>query len=98
MDVLEAIRQRHAVRDYLDASLDRPLIEAVIGDAVWAPSGMNRQSWRFFVIEGQRALAPCSAEAKALMLAEVDHRPEIAAARGLPVAPSDYSPSRLEAR
>jgi len=83
MDVLEAIHHRRAVRDYLDAPLERKLIEAVVGDAVWAPSGMNRQPWRFFVIEGRDTLARCSAEAKALMLAEVERRPEIAAVRGM---------------
>ena len=83
MDVLEAIHRRRAVRDYLDEPIDRLLIEAVVGDAVWAPSGMNRQPWRFFVIEGREALARCSAEAKHLMLAEAEHRPEIAAVRGM---------------
>jgi len=83
MDVLEAIHHRRAVRDYLDEPLDRALIEAVAGDAVWAPSGMNRQPWRYFVIEGRTALARCSAKAKSLMLAEAEHRPEIAAVRGM---------------
>jgi nitroreductase len=83
VDVLDAIRNRRAVRDYVDEPLDRRLIEAVIADAVWAPSGMNRQPWRFFVIEGREALARYSAEAKSLMLAQAERRPEIAAVRGM---------------
>lgn len=83
MEVLEAIHQRRAVRDYLDEPLDRQLIEAVVSDAVWAPSGMNRQPWRFFVIEGREALARCSAQAKSLMLRQAEDHPEIAAVRGM---------------
>ena len=83
MDVLDAIRNRRAIRDYADEPLHRRLIDAVMADAVWAPSGMNRQPWRFFVIEGRETLARCSAEAKSLMLAEIEQRPEIAAVRGM---------------
>lgn len=83
MDVLAVIRNRRAVRDYVGEPLDRRLIEAVIADAVWAPSGMNQQPWRFFVIEGRETLARCSTEAKSLMLAQAERRPEIAAVRGM---------------
>jgi len=78
MDVLEAIRGRRAVRDYLDDPVDAGAIEAVLENAVWAPSGMNRQPWRFLVLQGRELLARCSAEAKAEMLAQAAERPELA--------------------
>lgn len=83
MEVLDAIRGRRAVRDYVDEPVSREVIAAVVGSAIWAPSGMNRQPWRFVVVEGQPTLRRCSAEAKALMLREAEHRPELAAARGM---------------
>ena len=64
MEVLEGLRGRRAVRDYLDEPVSRDLIGAVIESAVWAPSGMNRQPWRFLILEGRDVLARCSAAAK----------------------------------
>ncbi len=83
MEVLDAIHGRRAVRDYTDRPVSHEAIAAVLGAAIWAPSGMNRQPWRFVVIEGRSRLARCSAEAKALMLKEAEHRPEIAAVRAM---------------
>lgn len=83
MEVLDAIQGRRAVRDYVDEQVSREVIAALLGRAVWAPSGMNRQPWRFVVVEGRQTLARCSAEAKALMLKEADHRPELAVVRGM---------------
>ena len=83
MEVLEGLRGRRAVRDYLDEPVSRDLIGAVIDSAVWAPSGMNRQPWRFLVLEGRDVLARCSAAAKRLMLEEATRRPELAAVRGM---------------
>jgi len=88
MDTLEAIRGRRAIRDYADEPLDRTVIGEVIADAVWAPSGMNRQPWRFVVVEGREALARCSARAKVLMLQEADRRAELAPARSMLAQPS----------
>jgi len=83
MNVLDAIHGRRAVRDYLDEPLGRDLIAAVVDVAVWAPSGMNRQPWCFFVIEDRAALARSSAKAKALMLQQAASRPELAGVRGM---------------
>ncbi|WP_426025302.1 nitroreductase family protein [Brevundimonas sp. TSRC1-1] len=61
MDARDAIRGRRAVRLYRDVPLGRDLIQGVVEDAAWAPSGMNQQPWRFFVIEGRERLARYSA-------------------------------------
>lgn len=83
MDMLEGIRSRRAVRDYRDEPVSHALIGDVIDNAVWAPSGMNRQPWRFLIIEGRETLARCSSAAKRLMLDEATRRPELAAVRGM---------------
>jgi len=83
MDVAAAIRNRRAVRDYEPKDLERSLIAEVVDEAIWAPSGMNRQPWSFLVIEGRDVLAACSAEAKAFMLSQAADHPELAAVKGL---------------
>lgn len=43
MDILEAVRERRAVRDYTDRMPSEPVIRSLIETAVWAPSGVNLQ-------------------------------------------------------
>lgn len=78
MDVLEAIRGRRAVRDYADETPSDSAIRSLIGEAIWAPSGVNLQPWCFFVVDDRALLAACSTEAKALMLGQADVHPELA--------------------
>jgi nitroreductase len=53
MDVLEAIKKRRSVRNYLD----RPIAEEKLNDVLeagrLAPSAGNRQEWRFIVVRDQ---------------------------------------------
>ena len=81
MDVLEAIHGRRAVREYLDRQPSQSVIRSLIGEAVWAPSGVNLQPWCFFVADDPAMLAACSAEAKAVMLGQADMHPELAHVR-----------------
>ncbi len=56
MMIEDALRTRRAVRDYTDQPLDRATIEALIGDAILAPSAMNLQPWGFAVVLGAARL------------------------------------------
>lgn len=69
MDIFEAVRCRRSVRDFQDASPPRELIAQIIADAVQAPNSMNRQPWRFTVVEGVAELRTMSQAAKAFTLA-----------------------------
>lgn len=69
MDIFEAVRGRRSVRDYQDRAPSRDLIAQVIADAVQAPNSMNRQAWRFTVVEGVADLEAISQAAKAFALA-----------------------------
>jgi nitroreductase len=51
MELEEAIKERRSIRKYKDEEVPRKDIERIIELATWAPSGGNRQSWRFIVIE-----------------------------------------------
>ena len=52
--VFEAIAARRSIRKYKDTPLPRELVEKVLEAARLAPSGKNRQPWRFIVVEGEK--------------------------------------------
>ena len=54
MDTLTAISQRRSIRKYKSQEVSRKQIERILEAAVLAPSGKNRQPWRFVVIEGKK--------------------------------------------
>lgn len=68
MDIEDAVRGRRAIRSFVEDAPDRDLIESVIESACWAPSGMDRQPWRFVVVTGRDLLAECSDRCKATLL------------------------------
>ncbi len=49
----DAIFQRRSIRRYRKDAVPRPVIEALLNAAIWAPSAHNRQPWRFAVVETQ---------------------------------------------
>ncbi|MDR1946363.1 MAG: nitroreductase family protein [Desulfovibrio sp.] len=53
MELLKAIMERRSIRKFTDRQVDRALLERLIKAAMWAPSGMNRQPWKFIVLEGE---------------------------------------------
>lgn len=50
MDIHEGIRTRRSVRKYQRTPLSHDDIEKIIESALWAPSGLNNQPWRFKII------------------------------------------------
>ncbi len=54
VDIKQAILDRRSIRSYQDRSVPRELIEELLELAVKAPSGKNRQPWRFLVLEGHK--------------------------------------------
>jgi nitroreductase len=56
MNVLEAIAQRRSVRRFRETSLPDEVVEQILHAGTLAPSGKNRQPWRFHVVrEDKRA-------------------------------------------
>jgi PPOX class probable F420-dependent enzyme len=51
--MLDVVRGRRSVRAYTDQPVPRPLLEACIEAACWAPSPHGRQPWRFAIITDQ---------------------------------------------
>ena len=54
MDLNDAIIGRRSVRKFKKTPVPKDLIDKIFEVALWAPSGMNRQNWKFFVLAGER--------------------------------------------
>ncbi|MBN1310322.1 MAG: nitroreductase [Anaerolineae bacterium] len=54
MDVLKAIAGRRSIRKFKDKPIPDEAIQAILTAAIQAPSGKNRQPWRFVVVTGDK--------------------------------------------
>ncbi len=54
MNPLEAIPSRRSIRRFKDEPLPDELVEQILHAATLAPSGKNRQPWRFIVVKGDK--------------------------------------------
>jgi nitroreductase len=54
VDLHEAIEGRRSIRKFRKSPVEKELIADIFETALWAPSGMNRQNWKFFVLAGER--------------------------------------------
>jgi nitroreductase len=50
MDVMNAIKGRRSIRKFADKPIEDEKLEMLLEAARWAPSGSNRQEWRFVVV------------------------------------------------
>lgn len=75
MEVLEAMRNRRAVRDYLPRAVAAPVLNQMISAACWAPSSMNDQPWQFTIVTDSAVLGEISSRAKSWLLDNVSLMP-----------------------
>ena len=52
MDILQAIAKRKSIRGFLDKQVPKQIIQDILEAAVRAPSAMNTQPWKFYVLAG----------------------------------------------
>ena len=52
MELLQAIKERRTIRRFKPDPIPRELLERLIQGAMWAPSAMNEQPWKFYVLTG----------------------------------------------
>ena len=67
MELEQVLRDRRSIRKFTDQPVDRTLLDDLLRKALWAPSGMNSQPWKFVVLRGkalQRFLALSSGMAE----------------------------------
>lgn len=77
MNFFDVLKKRRAVRQYTQAAVERPEIEAVINAAIEAPSAMNLQPWAFAVILGRENLDRYAKRAKDWLM---EHMSELSSA------------------
>lgn len=56
MDILDTIKTRRSIREYLNKEIERKAIERILEAGRWAPSGLNNQPWKFLVVEDKDVL------------------------------------------
>lgn len=54
MDLYQAIRERRSIRKYKTDPIPQDVVLKVLDSANWAPSGVNLQQWKFYVVAGRK--------------------------------------------
>ncbi len=54
MDVSEAIYNRRSIRKFKKDEVPQELLKKLLEAATLAPSGKNKQPWRFYVVQGEK--------------------------------------------
>jgi len=54
--ILENIITRRSIRSFTDKRISKEDLEQIMEAAVYAPSGMNRQSWHFTVLQNKELM------------------------------------------
>ena len=67
MELDVCIKGRRSVRTYKSEPVSKEQIEMVLEAGTWAPTGMNRQPWKFIVIEDKKLIKYVSDETKLLV-------------------------------
>lgn len=65
--IIEAITKRRSIRRYIDKPVPREIIELLLNTAVMSPSAMNKQPWRFIVVERKDKIQELSEKVKRQM-------------------------------
>ncbi len=55
MDVLEAIKKRRSIRNYLDKPVEKAKLDSILEAARLSPSAVNFQPWHFIVVKNAEA-------------------------------------------
>jgi len=92
MDVIEAIRKRRSIRQYLDKPVPDDVLKTILECGLLAPSAGNRQPWTFIVVKTK--------EVKDLLMAAAGNQPSLGQAPVVIVACVDpeVSGARYEDR
>jgi nitroreductase len=59
-DAIEVIYQRRAVRKYQPRTVERKIIEKIIEAGRMAPSALNKQPWKFYVLTQKESISTFS--------------------------------------
>lgn len=54
MDTFTAIEMRRSIRKFTDDPVPQAVLEKILWAATLAPSGKNKQPWKFYVVRGEK--------------------------------------------
>jgi len=54
VEVSQAIRERRSIRKFKEEPVPRDLLNEILEAATLAPSGKNKQPWKFYIVQGER--------------------------------------------
>lgn len=69
--IIQNMIDRHSCRSFTDQPIEQEKIDDLITAAIWAPSGMNKQSWHFSMITNTEKIQQLAAAIR-----KADNRPE----------------------
>lgn len=55
-ECIQNLLTRRSIRAFTDAPIEREKLELIAKCAIYAPSGMNRQTWQFTVVDDRAAI------------------------------------------
>ncbi len=53
-DFYKLVESRQSIRQFKNQEIPSDVLKRILNAALHAPSGKNRQNWRFFVVQGQK--------------------------------------------
>jgi nitroreductase len=99
MNLYEVIKSRYSVRSYLDRPVEQEKLDRILDAARLAPSGSNRQPWKFVVVrdaEMRKKLVPACSNQEfvgqaPVVIAGVGLMPDRIMSCGVPGDPEDVA-------
>lgn len=99
MDLYETIKSRYSVRSYLSKPVEQEKLDRILEAARLAPSGSNRQPWKFVVVRDtetrRRMVGACNNQAfvaqAPVVIAAVGLMPDRVMSCGVPGDPVDVA-------
>jgi nitroreductase len=99
MDLYETIKSRYSVRSYLSKPVEQEKLDRILEAARLAPSGSNRQPWKFVVVRDtetrMRMVGACNNQAfvaqAPVVIAAVGLMPDRVMSCGVPGDPVDVA-------
>ncbi len=76
MEFSELLIQRRSIREYEDKAVPTKLVEEIINESLYAPSGGNRQPWGFIVVNDRDTIKRLSDSSKQTILDEIEANPK----------------------
>ena len=72
-EVIKTIYERRAVRKYNNLKVNQDLLDILLGAGRMAPSAMNKQPWKFYVITDEQLIHAFSKEISEIAIKEISH-------------------------